>query len=231
MIVVCSIPLNYILNIIFFMVRTGKIIPKEIIFPIISMLDDKATWTNIYNNTINEKGKRYASNDIGFTLEHYLEKELIEEQMRNKQTRVFSLKPSANNNYEDFLKNVTKAKRDILKQHVDKLDHKQIFTKTKEFVQDNHADFTRFIVALEDSAQFYTNLLHTRDNSDYDDDSMTLSANNAVNEMFNAKMTYLIKLTNKSIQEYCAKLYGEKEQDEIILIKEQIDNVVSFLNL
>ncbi len=231
MIVVCSIPLNYILNIIFFMVRTGKIIPKEIIFPIISMLDDKATWTNIYNNTINEKGKRYASNDIGFTLEHYLEKELIEEQMRNKQTRVFSLTPSANNNYEDFLKNVTKAKRDILKQHVDKLDHKQIFTKTKEFVQDNHADFTRFIVALEDSAQFYTNLLHTRDNSDYDDDSMTLSANNAVNEMFNAKMTYLIKLTNKSIQEYCAKLYGGKEQDEIILIKEQIDNVVSFLNL
>ena len=55
---------------LFFMVRTGKIIPKEIIFPIISMLDDKATWTNIYNNTINEKGKRYASNDIGFTLEH-----------------------------------------------------------------------------------------------------------------------------------------------------------------
>ena len=155
MIVVCSIPLNHILNIIFFMVRTGKIIPKEIIFPIISMLDDKATWTNIYNNTINEKGKRYASNDIGFTLEHYLEKELIEEQMRNKQTRVFSLTPSANNNYEDFLKNVTKAKRDILKQHVDKLDHKQIFTKTKEFVQDNHADFTRFIVALEDSAILY----------------------------------------------------------------------------
>ena len=213
------------------MVRTGKIIPKEIIFPIISMLDDKATWTNIYNNTINEKGKRYASNDIGFTLEHYLEKELIEEQMRNKQTRVFSLTSSANNNYEDFLKNVTEAKRDILKQHVEKLDHKQIFTKTKEFVQDNHADFTRFVVALEDSAQFYTNLLHTRDNSDYDDDSMTLSANNAVNEMFNAKMTYLIKLTNKSIQEYCAKLYDGKEHDEIILIKKQIDNVVSYINL
>ncbi len=71
--------------------RTGKVIPKEIIFPVIRMLDDKATWTNIYNNTINEKGKRYASNDIGFTLEHYLKKELIEEQMRNKQTRVFSL--------------------------------------------------------------------------------------------------------------------------------------------
>ena len=213
------------------MVRTGKIIPKEIIFPIISMLDDKATWTNIYNNTINEKGKRYASNDIGFTLEHYLEKELIEEQMRNKQTRVFSITKPANNNYEDFLKNVTEAKRDILKQHVDKLDNKIIFTKTKEFVQETHADFTRFILAIEDSAQFYTNLLQTRNNSDYDDDSMTLSANNAVNEMFNTKITYLIKLTNKSIQEYCAKLYGGKEQDEIILIKEQIDNVVSFLNL
>ena len=150
--------------------------------------------------------------------------------MRNKQTRVFSLTSSANNNYEDFLKNVTEAKRDILKQHVEKLDHKQIFTKTKEFVQDNHADFTRFVVALEDSAQFYTNLLHTRDNSDYDDDSMTLSANNAVNEMFNAKMTYLIKLTNKSIQEYFAKLYDGKEQNEIILIKKQIDNVDSYLN-
>jgi hypothetical protein len=213
------------------MVRTGKVIPKEIIFPIIRMLDDKATWTNIYNNTINEKGKRYASNDIGFTLEHYLEKELIEEQMRNKQTRVFSIGKSVNNAYDDFLKNVTESKRDILKQHVDKLENKQIFTKTREFVQENHADFTRFIVAIEDSAQFYTNLLHTRDNSDYDDDSMTLSANNAVNEMFNAKITYMIKLTNKSIQECCVKLYDGKEQDEIILIKGQIDNVVSFVNL
>ena len=213
------------------MVRTVKVIPKELILPIIRMLDASATWTNIYNNTINEKGRRYASNDIGFTLEHYLEKELIEEQMRNKQTRVFSLSPSANSNYEDFLKNVAEAKRDILKQHVDKLDRSQIFTKTGEFVQENHADFTRFIVALEDSAQFYTNLLHTRDNSDYDDDSMTLSANNAVNEMFNAKITYMIKLTNKSIQECCVKLYVGKEQDEIILIKGQIDNVVSFLNL
>jgi len=213
------------------MARTGKVIPKEIIFPIIRMLDDKATWTNIYNNTISEKGKRYASNDIGFTLEHYLEKELIEEQMRNKQTRVFSISKSVNNNYEDFLKNVTEAKRDILKQHVDKLENKIIFTKTKEFVQETHADFTRFILAIEDSAQFYTNLLQTRNNSDYDDDSMTLSANNAVNEMFNAKITYLIKLTNKSIQECCVKLYDGKEQDEIILIKGQIDNVVSFVNL
>ena len=213
------------------MVRTGKVIPKEIIFPIIRVLDDKATWTNIYNNTINEKGRRYASNDIGFTLEHYLEKELIEEQMRNKQTRVFSIGKSLNNDYEDFLKNVTESKRDILKQHVDKLGRKQVFTKTKEFVQENHADFTRFVLALEDSAQFYTNLLHTRDNSDYDDDSMTLSANNAVNEMFNAKITYLIKLTNKSIQEYCVKLYSGKEQHEIIFIKGQIDNVVNFLNL
>ena len=212
------------------MARTGKVIPKEIIFPIIRMLDDKATWTNIYNNTISEKGKRYASNDIGFTLEHYLEKELIEEQMRNKQTRVFSITKPANNNYEDFLKNVTEAKRDILKQHVDKLENKIIFTKTKEFVQETHADFTRFILAIEDSAQFYTNLLQTRNNSDYDDDSMTLSANNAVNEMFNAKITYLIKLTNKSIQECCIKLYDGKEQDEIILIKGQIDNVVSFVN-
>jgi len=213
------------------MARTGKVIPKEIIFPIIHTLNDKATWTNIYNNTINEKGNRYTSNDIGFTLEHYLEKELIEEQMRNKQTRVFSIGKSFNNAYEDFLKNVTESKRDILKQHVDKLENKLIFTKTREFVQENHADFTRFIVALEDSAQFYSNLLHTRDNSDYDDDSMTLSANNAVNEMFNAKITYMIKLTNKSIQECCVKLYDEKEKEEIILIKGQIDNIASFVNL
>ena len=93
------------------MVRTGKVIPKEIIFPIIRMLDDKATWTNIYNNTINEKGKRYASNDIGFTLEHYMEKELIEEQMRNKQTSVFSIGKSNRDDYEDFLKNVTESKK------------------------------------------------------------------------------------------------------------------------
>jgi len=213
------------------MVRTGKVIPKEIIFPIIRMLDDKATWTNIYNNTINEKGKRYASNDIGFTLEHYVEKELIEEQMRNKQTRVFSIGKSNRDDYEDFLKNVTESKRDILKQHVDKLGNKMIFTKNKEFVSENHADFTRFMGALEDSAQFYSNLLHTRDNSDYDDDSMTLSANNAVNEMFNAKITYMIKLTNKSIQECCVKLYDGKEHYEVIFLKEQIDNVASFVNL
>jgi hypothetical protein len=74
-------------------------------------------------------------------------------------------------------------------------------------------------------------LLHTRDNSDYDDDSMTLSANNAVNEMFNAKITYMIKLTNNSIQECCVKLYDGKEKDEIILIKDQINNIASFVNL
>ena len=108
------------------MVRTGKIIPKEIIFPIIQHLQDsgvdhmnRATWTNIYNSTLNEKGKRYTSNDIGFTLEHYLEKKLIEEQMKNKQTRVFSIGKSVNDEYQDFLKNVTEAKRDILKQHVE----------------------------------------------------------------------------------------------------------------
>ena len=48
--------------------KTGKVIPKEIIFPIIRMLENSATWTNIYNHTISEKGKRYASNDIGYTL-------------------------------------------------------------------------------------------------------------------------------------------------------------------
>ena len=45
------------------------------------------------------------------------------------------------------------------------------------------------------------------------------------------KITYMIKLTNKSIQECCVKLYVGKEQDELILIKGQIDNVVSFHTL
>ena len=79
------------------------------------MLEDSATWTNIYNHTISEKGKRYGSNDIGYTLDYYLEKKLIQEQMKNKQTRVFSLTSYANSNYEEFLKLVAEAKRDILK--------------------------------------------------------------------------------------------------------------------
>ena len=52
-----------------------------------------------------------------------------------------------------------------------------------------------------------------------------------IEKMFNAKITYMIKLTNKSIQECCVELYDGKEQDEIILIKGQIDNVASFVNL
>ena len=213
------------------MVRTGKVIPKEIILPIISMLKDKATWTNIYNNTLNEKGKRYASNDIGFTLEYYLEKNMIEEQMKNKQTRVFFLTPSANNNYEDFLKKVAEAKRDILKQHVKKLDHKQIFTKDGGFVVKNHEAFTKFMMALEDSAQFYTNLLHTRDNSDYDGDSMTGLSDSAAHDIFNSKITYIIKLTKKSIEECCVKLKYGKEQDERIKINGMLDNVTWFLKV
>jgi hypothetical protein len=48
---------------------------------------------------------------------------------------------------------------------------------------------------------------------------------------FKAKITYIIKLTNKSIQECCVKLKYGKEQDERILINGQIDNAVNFLNL
>ena len=209
----------------------GKLIPKENLFHVIERLGDKATWQNIYDNTIGENGKRYASNDIGYSLEYYLENNMLKEKQMNKKTRVFSLGESVNDTYDDFLKNVSNQKETTLEQLVEVLDHKQIFTKDGGFVVKNHEDFTKFMMALEDICKFYTNLLHTRDNSDYDDDSMTLSANNAVNEMFNGKITYLIKLTNKSIQEYCVKLYVGKEQDEIILIKGQIDNVVSSLNL
>jgi len=199
------------------MVRTGKLIPKEIILPTIAMLGDRATWTNIYNNCIGESGKRYASNDVGFTLDSLLEKNIITEKMQNKQTRVFSIGLSTNDEYEDFLKMTANIKKIKLEQLVDQLDHKQIFTKKKEFVQKNHEDFTRFMMALEDSAQFYTNLLHTRENSE--------------EEIFNAKITYIIKLTNKSIQECCVKLKYGKEQDERILINGQIENVTNFLNL
>ena len=209
--------------------RTGKVIPKEIIFPIIRMLENSATWTNIYNHTISEKGKRYASNDIGYTLDYYLGKKLIQEQMKNKQTRVFSLTPSANNNYEEFLKLVAEAKRDILKQHVEKLDHKQIFTKDGGFVVKNHEDFTKFMTALEDSAQFYTNLLHTRENSDYDGDSMTGLSDSAAHDIFNSRITYIIKLTKKSIEECCVTLKYGKEQDERTKINGMLDNVTWFL--
>jgi 6-pyruvoyl-tetrahydropterin synthase len=200
------------------MVRTGKLIPKEIILPTIAMLGDRATWTNIYNESIGENGKRYASNDVGFTLDNLLEKKIITEKMQNKQTRVFSLTPNANNNYDDFLKMVANIKKIKLEQLVEQLDHKQIFTKKKEFVQKNHEDFTKFMIALEDSAHFYTNLLHTRENSEDDD-------------IFTAKITYVIKLTNESIQKCCRKLKYGKEQDERILINGQIENVVNFLNL
>jgi hypothetical protein len=220
------------------MVRTGKIIPKEIIFPIIQHLQDsgvdhmnRATWTNIYNSTLNEKGKRYTSNDIGFTLEHYLEKKLIEEQMKNKQTRVFSIGKSVNDEYQDFLKNVTEAKRDILKQHVEKLDHKQIFTNDGGFVVKNHEDFTKFMIALEDSAQFYTNLLDSRENAEYDGDSMTGLSDNPVHEIFNEKITHLIKLTVKSIEECCVKLKYGKEQDERTKINGMLDNITWFLKV
>ena len=39
----------------------GKLIPKENLFYVIERLGDKATWQNIYDNTIGENGKRYAS--------------------------------------------------------------------------------------------------------------------------------------------------------------------------
>ena len=205
--------------------RTGKIIPKEIIFPIISMLEDSATWTNIYNHTISEKGKRYASNDIGYTLDYYLEKKLIQEQMKNKQTRVFSLTANANNNYEDFLKNVANKKTKELKKLVGVLDQKKIFEKDGGFVAENHEDFTKFMIALEDSYQFYSTLLHTREDSDYDGDSMTGLADTQANAIFNSKITYIIKLMKQSTDECCRQLKYGKDQEERTKINGLLDNV------
>ena len=150
------------------------LIPKENLFSIITQLGDDATWTNIYNHTINANGKRYASNDISFSIEYYQKEKLIEEKQKNKQTRVFSLTDDANNNYEDFLKNVAITKKQNLKILVDRLDNKKLFDKDGEFVGKLiFEDFTLFMVALEESWEFYSTLLHTREDSDYDGDSMT----------------------------------------------------------
>ena len=47
------------------MTRKLKLIDKEILFNIIVFLDsnDSATWTNIYNHTLSEKGKRAVNDD------------------------------------------------------------------------------------------------------------------------------------------------------------------------
>ena len=209
------------------MTRKLKLIDKEILFPIIEILDsnDSATWTNIYNHTISEKGKRYASNDIIYSIDYYLEKKLIAEKQKDKQTRVYSLTINANNNYEDFLRNVTNKKKIKLEQLVEALDHKQIFTKDGGFYQNNHEDFTKFMIALEDSWQFYSTLLHTREDIDYDGDSMTGLADTQAHDIFNSKITYVIKLTKKSIDECCVKLKYGKDQDEITKINGMLENI------
>ena len=84
-------------------------------------------------------------------------------------------------------------------------------------------------MTLEDSAQFYTNLLHTRENSDYDGDSMTGLSDSAAHDIFNSKITYIIKLTKKSIEECCVTLKYGKEQDERTKINGMLDNVTWFL--
>ena len=209
----------------------GKLIPKENLFHVIERLGDKATWQNIYDNTIGENGKRYASNDIGYSLEYYLENNMIEEKQMNKQTRVFSLGKSVNDTYEDFLKMTANIKKIKLEQLVEVLDHKQIFTKDGGFVVKNHEDFTRFMMALEDISKFYTNLLHTRENADLDGDSMTGLTDNAAHDIFNSNITYIIKLMKKTIEECCVKLKYGKEQEERTKINGMLDNVTWFLKV
>ena len=209
------------------MTRKEKLIDKEILFNIIEFLDkfNIATWTNIYDNTIGEDGKRYASNDIGYSLDYYLEKKLIVAKQKDKQTRVYSLAINANNNYEDFLREVAKKKKIKLEQLVEALDHKQILTKDGDFYQENHEDFTKFMIALEDSWLFYSTLLHTRENRYYDGDSMTGLADTQAYDIFNSKITYVIKFTKKSIDECCVKLKYGKDQDEIIKINGMLENI------
>ena len=204
--------------------RKEKLIPKEHLFPIISRLDDYATWTNIYNQTLNEKGKRYASNDISFSIEYYQKENLIEEKQKNKQTRVFKLAKSTDT-YDDFLRNVANKKKVELKQLVDVLDNKQIFTKDGGFAVKNHEDFTKFMIALEDSFEFYNTLLHTRENADYDGDSMTGLADTQAHDIFNSHITYIIRLTRKSIDECCTQLKDGREQEELIKINGMLDNI------
>lgn len=204
--------------------RKEKLIPKEHLFPIISRLDDYATWTNIYNQTLNEKGKRYASNDISFSIEYYQKENLIEEKQKNKQTRVFKLAKSTDT-YDDFLRNVANKKKAELKQLVDVLDNKQIFTKDGGFAVKNHEDFTKFMIALEDSFEFYNTLLHTRENADYDGDSMTGLADTQAHDIFNSHITYIIRLTRKSIDECCTQLKDGREQEELIKINGMLDNI------
>lgn len=216
--------------------RIGKIIPKEIILPIIQRLqnvgvehENNATWTNIYNNTIGESGKRYATNDISCSIEYYLEKNMIEEKPKNKKTKVFflgcgdDLASTQYDEYDDFLKKVAEVKKQNLEKLVANLEDKQIFTKNKQFVQKNHEDYTKFIVALEDICQFYTNLLYTRENSDYDD--------NVTYDIFNENITYVIKLVKKTIEECCMKLKYNKEEDEKIMINGMLDNITWFLKV
>ena len=210
--------------------RIAKIIPKEIILPIIQRLqnvgvenENNATWTNIYNNTIGESGKRYATNDISCSIEYYLEKNMIEEKPKNNQTKVFSLGKSSDDEYDDFLKKVAEVKKQNLEKLVANLEDKQIFTKNKQFVQKNHEDYTKFIVVLEDICQFYTNLLYTRENSDCDD--------NVTHDIFNKNITYVIKLVKETIEECCKKLKYNKEEDEKIMINGMLDNITWFLKV
>jgi len=200
------------------MVRKLKLIPKEIILPIISYLEPDATWNRIYNRTIGEEGKRFATNDISYTLENLLEKNIITSKQKNKQSKVFFIGKSTNDEYEDFLKSVTKRKVNKLKQLVTQLDDKKIFTKKKEITKIIHNDFTDFITALENIGQFYTNLLHTRENSSSD-------------KFFHEELTYLIRTTIKSINECCTQLLDGKSDNDKILIHGKIENVLWFLKI
>jgi hypothetical protein len=201
----------------------GKLIPKENLFYVIDLLGDKATWTNIYNNAISEQGKRYASNDIGFSLEYYIENKMIEAKQMNKKSQVYSV--IVDNDFEDFLRNVSNQKKTKLEHLVGALDNKKIFEKNGGFVAENHEDFTKFMTALEDSFEFINSLLHTREDSDYDGDSMTGLADTQAYAIFNSKITYVIKLTKKSIDECCKKLKDGREQNERVRIGGMLSNV------
>ena len=118
------------------------------------------------------------------------------------------------------------TKKQNLKILVDRLDNKKLFDNDGEFVGKLiFEDFTLFMVALEESWEFYSVLLHTREDSDYDGDSMTGLADTQAHDIFNSKITYVIKLTKDSIDDCCTKLKDGREENELMKIKNLLDNI------
>ena len=215
------------------MTRQGKLIPKENLFHVIQLLSSNkdSTWTNIYNMTVSEKGQRYATTDIGYSVEYYLNEKMIIAKPKNRQTDYYVLTDLADDQYDDFLKKIAETKKWNLEKYTANLKQKKIYNDDKILLEENKEDFNKFIETLEDISKFYTNLLHTRENSDYDGDSMTGLADIQSHQNFNASITYIIKLMRKTIEECCRQLKYGKDQDQRTMINETLENITWFLKV